>query len=201
MARAETTRMSGLATDVTIAPDGAITAHGRDVATIDFERILWPLYQPLVRRLVLVLGQEADAEDVAQEALMRAWSAWSTFDGKDARAWLYTIALRLAFNRLRSRRRWLRRVASGEGSSWNDSIDPDLLEALTALEPRMRSALLLNAIDGYTQREIALMLDVPEGTVASWIFRARRTVRGRVGMASESEGRSERQIHDPERES
>jgi RNA polymerase sigma-70 factor (ECF subfamily) len=46
---------------------------------------------------------------------------------------------------------------------------------------RTRSALLLNAVDGYTQREIATMLEVPEGTVASWISRGRAALRADLG--------------------
>ncbi len=104
----------------------------------------------------------------------------SDFDGRDARAWLYTIALRLAFNHLRGRRRWLGMLGRGEPSTWSDPADPDLWAALRGLDPRTRSALLLNAVDGYTQREIAAMLDVPEGTVASWISRGRATLRARL---------------------
>ncbi len=96
------------------------------------------------------------------------------------RAWLYTIALRLAFNQLRGRRRWLRRPAGSDATTWDDIVDPDLLTALRELEPRRRSALLLNAVDGYTQSEVARILGVPEGTVASWISRDRATLRARL---------------------
>lgn len=149
-------------------------------APASFEAATWPHYAPLVRRLVLVLGSEPDAEDVAQEAFLRAYKAWHTFDGRDVRAWLYTIALRLAFNQLRGRRRWLKLLGSEEPSTWNDIVDPDLLAALQGLDARTRSALLLSAVDGYTQREIAEMLGVPEGTVASWISRGRASLRERL---------------------
>lgn len=59
-----------------------------------------PLYDGLVRRLVVVLGDTDEAEDIAQDAYLRAFRAWDKFDGQNVRAWLYTIALRLAFNRL-----------------------------------------------------------------------------------------------------
>ena len=72
-----------------------------------FEAAVRPHYANLVRRLVLVLGNEHDAEDIAQDAYLKAFQAWRRFDGSDVRAWLYTIALRLAFNHLRGRRRWL----------------------------------------------------------------------------------------------
>jgi RNA polymerase sigma-70 factor (ECF subfamily) len=152
-----------------------------------FEAAVRPHYAPLVRRLVVVLGDEHDAEDVAQDAYLRAFRSWDRFDGSDVRAWLYTIALRLAFNQLRRRRRWLGildggRLGRGEPQPWTDRSDPDLWAALDGLDGRTRAALLLNALDGYTHREIAAMLEVPEGTVASWISRGRAALRAELGQ-------------------
>jgi RNA polymerase sigma-70 factor (ECF subfamily) len=142
-----------------------------------FEAAVRPHYANLVRRLVVVLGDESDAEDVAQEAYLRAFRSWDRFDGADVRAWLYTIALRLAFNQLRRHRRWLAAIRRVEPKPWTDPSDPDLWAALRRLDVRTRSALILNVIDGYTQREIATMLSVPEGTVASWLSRGRAALR------------------------
>ena len=99
----------------------------------------------------------------------------------DVRGWLYTIALRLAFNHLRGRRRWLAAIGRIEPRPWHDPSDPDLWAALAALDARTRTALLLNLVDGYTQAEIARMLSVPEGTVASWISRGRASLRRELG--------------------
>ena len=142
-----------------------------------FEAAVRPHYANLIRRLVLVLGDERDAEDVAQDAYLKAFRSWDRFDGVDVRAWLYTIALRLAFNHLRGRRRWLAAIGRIEPRPWADPADPDLAAALATLDTRTRAALLLNVVDGYTQAEIARMLAVPEGTVASWISRGRATLR------------------------
>ena len=142
-----------------------------------FEAAVRPHYASLVRRLVLVLGDEHDAEDIAQDAYLRAFRSWDRFDGVDVRAWLYTIGLRLAFNHLRGRRRWLAAIGRVEARPWTDPADPDLWAAIGSLDARTRSALLLNVVDGYTQAEIARMLAVPEGTVASWISRGRATLR------------------------
>jgi RNA polymerase sigma-70 factor (ECF subfamily) len=146
-----------------------------------FEAAVRPHYANLVRRLVLVLGDERDAEDIAQDAYLRAFRSWDRFDGTDVRAWLYTIALRLAFNHLRGRRRWLSAIGRVEPRTWSDPSDPDLWAALGALDARTRSALLLNIVDGYTQAEIGTMLSVPEGTVASWISRGRAALRRDLG--------------------
>ncbi len=142
-----------------------------------FEAAVRPHYANLVRRLVVVLGDEDDAQDVAQDAYLRAFRSWDRFDGTDVRAWLYTIALRLAFNQLRRHRRWLAAIRRVEPKTWRDPSDPDLWAALGRLDARTRTALLLNVVDGYTQREIGTMLGVPEGTVASWLSRGRSALR------------------------
>jgi RNA polymerase sigma-70 factor, ECF subfamily len=164
------------------AIDAAAAAQAERAAaatgyTSTFESAVRPHYASLIRRLVLVLGDQRDAEDVAQDAYLKAFRSWDRFDGTDVRAWLYTIALRLAFNQLRSRRRWLAAIRRIEPRLWADPADPDLAAALAALEPRRRAALLLNVVDGYTQAEIATMLGAPEGTVASWISRGRAILR------------------------
>jgi len=163
-------------TDVT-ATAGADRAAVAREAQDAFEAAVRPHYANLVRRLVLVLGDPHDAEDVAQDAYLKAYRSWDRFDGVDVRAWLYTIALRLAFNQLRGRRRWLAAIGWIEPRTWTDPADPDLSAALATLDARTRSALLLNLVDGYTHAEIARMLSVPEGTVASWISRGRAALR------------------------
>jgi RNA polymerase sigma-70 factor, ECF subfamily len=85
--------------------------------------------------------------------------------------------LRLAFNHLRGRRRWLSAIARIEPRTWNDPSDPDLWAALRGLDVRTLTALLLNVVDGYTHAEIATMLSVPQGTVASWLSRGRAPLR------------------------
>ncbi len=146
-----------------------------------FEAAVRPHYAPLVRRLTVVLGDERDAEDIAQDAYLQAFRAWDRFDGVDVRAWLYTIGLRLAFNERRRRRRWLDAIRRVEPRPWRDARDPDLAAALARLDIRTRSAILLGAVDGYTQREISGMLGVPEGTVASWVSRGRAALRADLG--------------------
>lgn len=137
-----------------------------------------PHYAGLVRRLTLVVGDREGGEDLAQEAYLRAYRAWDRFDGRDVRAWLHTIGLRLAFNERDRRHRFLglfgRRV---EREPWTDPADPTLTDALRGLRREHRAALLLNVVDGYTQAEIASLLGVPPGTVASWLSRAKAQMR------------------------
>ncbi len=170
--RAMRTRADAAATARTDSTEAA-----RRDAQAAFEAAVRPHYANLVRRLVVVLGNEHDAQDVAQDTYLRAYESWSRFDGSDVRAWLYTIALRLAFNELRGRRRWLAALQRVEPRPWTDPADPDLSNALQRLDVRTRTALILNVVDGYTQAEIGRLLGVPEGTVASWLSRGRATLR------------------------
>jgi RNA polymerase sigma-70 factor, ECF subfamily len=135
-------------------------------------------YPALVRRLTAVVRDRDAALDLAQEAYLRAYRAWDRFDGTDGRAWLYTIALRLAFNERQRTLRW-RGLLSGRPASeaWVAPEDGDLHEALRGLRQEHRAALLLNVVDGYTQAEIAAMLEVQPGTVASWVSRAKAHLR------------------------
>jgi RNA polymerase sigma-70 factor (ECF subfamily) len=167
----------GLSRPVAAAVAGRRDRSATPGDTAAFETAVGPHYANLVRRLVVVLGDEGDAEDVAQDTYLRAFRSWGRFDGTDVRAWLYTIGLRLAFNQRRRRRRWLGALRRLEPRPWRDPSDPDLWAALGRLDPRTRSALLLNVVDGYTQREIATMLGVPEGTVASWLSRGKAALR------------------------
>jgi len=177
---------------VTTLDRAAAAARTDQVTAADFERIAGPHYPPLVRRLTLVLGDTADAEDVAQETYLAAYRAWDRFDGVDVRGWLYTIGLRLAFNRLRGRRRLLAAIRRVEPAPVPGPADPDLWAALAMLDPRVRSALLLSSVDGYTQAEIGRILGAPEGTIASWISRGRASLRAALGN-------DERPDHDPGR--
>jgi RNA polymerase sigma-70 factor (ECF subfamily) len=133
-------------------------------------------YPMLVRRLAVVLRDEHEAQDVAQAACARALERRSSFRGGDARAWLFTIGLRLAFNELRRRRR-LTALPDGEGPTWAIASEPDLWAALGELDPHQRAAMVLSVLDGYTHAEIAAMLDVRPGTVSSWLSRSKGRLR------------------------
>ena len=172
----ESIRCPTIVTQVEASPARAVSRDDPEA----FELAVGPYYPALVRRLVLVLGDHHDAEDVAQDAYLAAYRSWTRFDGTDVRAWLYTIALRRAFNHLRSRRRLLAAIRRIEPASVPAPADPDLWAALQELDIRPRAALLLNVVDGYTQAEIARILDAPVGTVASWLSRGRATVRAQL---------------------
>lgn len=134
-----------------------------------------------------VLRNTADAEDVAQEALLRAYKSFERLrDRNRFRGWLVRISFRLALDRLRSAKRREKRdtlwgkpehlppVASAEEIAASNQFQRHLDRALEELPEKFRLVLLLSAMDGYTIEEIASMIGVPLGTVKSRIFIARR---------------------------
>ena len=116
----ESIRRPTIVTQVEASPARAVSRDDSEA----FELAVGPYYPALVRRLVLVLGDHHDAEDVAQDAYLAAYRSWTRFDGTDVRAWLYTIALRRAFNHLRSRRRLLAAIRRIEPTSVPAPADP-----------------------------------------------------------------------------
>ncbi|MGH2455697.1 MAG: RNA polymerase sigma factor [Candidatus Limnocylindria bacterium] len=143
-----------------------------------FEEVVASLYPALEQRLAVVLRDAHSAADLTQETYLRAYRSWPAFDGRDPRAWLYTIGLRLAFNELRRRRGWRRLLSPDRGTAIAvQNSDPDLWLAIERLEPQQRAALVLHVVDGYTQQEIGQMLGAPAGTVGSWISRAKDRLR------------------------
>jgi RNA polymerase sigma-70 factor, ECF subfamily len=143
---------------------------------------------PLAYRVARgVLRNTADAQDVAQEALLRAYRRFDRLrDRKRFRAWLVRIAFRLALDCLRSgKRRELRDTlwsqperqppaANAEDLAASNEFQAHLDNALAELPEKLRLVLLLAAMQGHTIDEIAAMLGISTGTVKSRIFYARR---------------------------
>lgn len=166
-----------------------IAAVAEPVArTVDFEAAVGEHYPSLVRRLALVIGDPEEARDIAQAACLQAYRAWSRFDGRDVRAWLYTIGLRLAFNELRRRARHAVLPWAAEPVAWQPEIEADLWTALRRLEPKPRAALILHIVDGFSHAEIGEMLGVPTGTAASWISRTKARLRVELDQEDRTDG-------------
>ena len=181
-------------------PSGGQTLRpGSEVPPVRaFEEVLAEHLDALFRTaLRLCGGHEADAEDLLQEAALRAFNAYGRLrEPSAARSWLFTILGRTHLNRARSVRRRAETVSTDLDepafeaalADWRPLPTPaDALEsrqlaeqltrALDDLAPELRAVVLLVDVEGFTQREVAGMLEVPEGTVASRLFRARRQLR------------------------
>ncbi len=140
-----------------------------------------------------MLGSAAEAEEVAQEAFLRALSSIASFRG-DAKlsTWLYTIVSRLCLNRLASaERKHVRHDDEALAQATDDREDPAerverrqreaaLHEAIAELADERRIVLVLADLEGLTYEEIADALAVPIGTVRSRLHRARVDLREKL---------------------
>ncbi len=133
-----------------------------------------------------VLLNAADAEEVAQDAFVRAYRhAGSLRDPDKFRAWVGRIAFRLALNRRRAQGRRLARDTAWcaarqnplvEGSH-NGALGVFLARVRTEIDrlpEKLRVVLLLSAVEGMEAREVAAVLDIPAGTVRSRLHLARK---------------------------
>ncbi len=140
---------------------------------------------PLAYRVARgVLRNSADAEDVAQEALLRAYRRFDRLrDRTRFRAWLVRIVFRLALDRLRSAKRREQRETlcsqlppqpSTEDLAASSEFQAHLDSALQELPEKFRLVLLLAVMEGHTLEEVAALLSLPVGTVKSRLFFARK---------------------------
>jgi RNA polymerase sigma-70 factor, ECF subfamily len=159
-------------------------------------------YQHKVVKLVMrYVRNPADAEDVAQEAFIKAYRALPQFRGDSAfYTWLYRIAINTAKNALVSRDRGggvyeidahgpdenpemagrLRDPDTPEGLALSDEIRDIVHAAIGALPDDLRTAIMLRELEGLSYDEIASAMQCPVGTVRSRIFRAREAIDSRL---------------------
>jgi RNA polymerase sigma-70 factor (ECF subfamily) len=150
-----------------------------------------------------ILGSHSDADDVTQEAFVRAYRGLASFDGRaDVSTWLYRIAVNTALNWLRAGRRGTALAQRGEREAAHVGGRPEalgdtggdpaqhvertrevsrVLDALAGLSPALRVTLVLATVEGLAHKQIAEILDIPEGTVAWRVNEARRVLKQRLG--------------------
>jgi RNA polymerase sigma-70 factor (ECF subfamily) len=148
---------------------------------VAFRSIVDRTQHELVRLAARLLGNLADAEDVVQEAYVKAYRALARgqFDARSSvRTWLYSIVTRTAIDSLRSgqRRRALAamdRVPDGPASPDAHLALLELASVLDRLPPDQRTALVLKSVEGRSSREIGEILGCSEGAVEQRLVRAR----------------------------
>jgi RNA polymerase sigma-70 factor, ECF subfamily len=149
-----------------------------------FEAEALPHLKRLYAAAYRMTGNPADAEDLVQEALLRAYRAFDSYTpGTNAKAWLYTILQRVRTDALRKAGRSPATVElDPEGppvSGGQEGIGQqrDLEQALQALPENFRTAVILRDVEELRYDEIAALLEVPVGTVMSRIHRGRMLIR------------------------
>ena len=139
----------------------------------------------------LVGGQGARAEDLTQEAFVRAWQALPKFRFESAfSTWLHRLAVNTALMELRSRRgdprfdddeEALDEVGTADSAGQGTALSLDLERAVATLPPRARAVLVLHDVEGWKHEEIAAQLGMATGSSKAQLHRARQLLRGRLG--------------------
>lgn len=152
-----------------------------------------------------ILQNHSDADDATQEAFVRAYKSLSTFDGRsDFFTWLYRITVNTALNALRGGKRGAALAHRGGTEAAHvggrpealgqETGDPSqqlqrsaevhrVLEAIAELSPSLRVTIVLATIEELPHKQIAEILEIPEGTVAWRVNEARRLLRLRLDTA------------------
>jgi RNA polymerase sigma-70 factor (ECF subfamily) len=145
---------------------------------------------PMFRLVYLLLGDEQEAEDIAQEALWRAYRQLQRFDrARPFRPWLLSIAANLAKNRRRSLGRYLQRLARvGRSQAHHSSTLEErvlsgmeaeaLYQAVQQLRPDDREIIYLRYFLELSVEDAAQTVNIAEGTVKSRLHRALKRLRG-----------------------
>ncbi len=137
-----------------------------------------------------VLRNHADAEEIAQEAFVRAYRSFHLLrDREKFRGWLARISWRLALDRIRaSKRREHRELAalpretaqSVEDVAAQSEFERRVQRAIDALPEKLRIVVVLAAIQGHEMGEVARLLELPEGTVKSRLHLARKELAAKL---------------------
>ena len=150
-----------------------------------FEQLVLPHIDAAFNLARWLLRRREDAEDVAQEALLRAYRFFQGFHGGDARAWLLQIVRNTCYTWLEKNRPMELSTEFDEQIHLQACVTPEnlaiagddrarLTHALETLPPRFREILVLRELEGCSYKEIAAITSIPIGTVMSSLSRARR---------------------------
>jgi RNA polymerase sigma-70 factor (ECF subfamily) len=160
-----------------------------------FAKYVLPEVEVLLRVARSLTRHPADAEDLVQDTLLRAYRAIERFDGRHPRAWLLTILRNTYANRGRGRRSEILSDGEVERAAAPAADEPEAVvlrgtfdaaveQAFRDLPDKSRLVVELVDLAGLSYQEVAVTLDVPVGTVMSRLHRAR----GRIRAALEAAG-------------
>ncbi len=172
------------------AEEEALLERARDGDAAAFSRLAARHRDAILRAAWAVLGNEDDANDATQEALLRAYRHLATFDGRSSFVtWARKIATNCALNRLEQKKR-------DRASALPDDVVADEREqeaelerdeeraivrrAIDELPPAQRAAVLLRDVEGLSYEEIAAALSIPRGTVMSRIYYGRENLKEKL---------------------
>ncbi len=168
-----------------------------------FEQLVLPHLDAAFNLAAWILSNRSDAEDVTQEAMLRAYRFFGGFYCGDARAWLLQIVRNTSYTWLEKNRRMHMTDEFNEELHMQSSATPEsiaiagdgrerLKQALETLAPRFREVLVLRELEGCSYKEIAEITSTPMGTVMSSLSRARRQLRS--AMAKHAAGETTHEL-------
>ncbi len=157
-----------------------------------FEEVVLPHLDAAYRLARWLMRNEHDAEDVVQEASLRAFRYFRTFAGGNGRAWFLRIVRNTCHGGWKPIQAMTDPFDEERHSAAQSSNSPETLllrtdvaerieRAIDSLPDRFRELLILREMEGLTYRELADVMDIPIGTVMSGLSRAREALRGTLG--------------------
>src|SRR5579863_1312398 len=165
---------------------------------VRFEQIVLPHLDAAFNLSRWLLRSRTDSEDVAQEALLRAFRFFRGFHGGDARAWLLQIVRNTCYTWLEKNRQVELMTEFDEDLHPQSSATPEALaiagdnrerlhRALESLPPRFREVIVLRELEGCSYKEIATITAIPIGTVMSSLARARQRLQSALTQPAQQE--------------
>jgi RNA polymerase sigma-70 factor (ECF subfamily) len=167
-----------------------------------FEELFLPHLGAAYNLACWLVGKDVDAEDVVQEAYLKAMKGFNTFRGTNARGWLLTIVRNAAYSWVKKHSNHSNVIPFDEhihAVTWDERLSPSfhqnrinqLHEALTKLPVEFREILLLRDIEGWSYKQLASALHLRPGTVMSRLNRARQRLREEIVRGQHKEAQNE----------
>jgi RNA polymerase sigma-70 factor, ECF subfamily len=164
-------------------------------SSAEFDRIFLPHLDAAYNLARYLIRNAQDAEDVVQEAYLRAFRAFSSFRGEASRPWLLTIVRNTSFTWMRDNRAWSGHAEFDEEGQVSGGDNPEtqsirlersraLGNCVERLPADFREAIVLREMEELSYREIAEITGVPPGTVMSRLSRARARLADCLGERS-----------------
>lgn len=176
-----------------------------------FEEEALPLLDSLYGAALRMTRNPADAEDLVQEAMMRAFRSFQSYEpGTNIKAWLFRILTNAYINTYRKKQREPQRVSAEEieefdlyqqlkdhASGFDETpervvldglVDSDIIKAIDALPRQFRLAVVLSDIEDFSYAEMAEIMGVPMGTVMSRLHRGRKALQKRLWELARERG-------------
>jgi RNA polymerase sigma-70 factor (ECF subfamily) len=161
-----------------------------------FEQLVLPHLDTAFNLAVWILSSRPNAEDVTQDAMLRAFRFFEGFHGGDARAWLLQIVRNTCYTWLKKNRRLKMTDQFNEELHMQSSATPEsiaiagndrerLTRALETIPLRYREVIVLRELEGCSYKEIAAITSIPIGTVMSSLSRARRQLHSALAKSAE----------------